>query len=92
MVLWILPIYPFRDTAMTLALARSVELEYQSSLAGVFSALNTLSGLLILFLSRISNGNMFFVYTVHLTLLTISLITLIFKDIRDRENLGLKEN
>ncbi|MEM0355645.1 MAG: MFS transporter [Desulfurococcaceae archaeon] len=92
MVLWILPIYPFRDTAMTLALARSVELEYQSSLAGVFSALNTLSGLLILFLSRISNGNMFFVYTVHLTLLTISLITLIFKEIRDRENLGLKEN
>lgn len=84
MILWILPIYPFRDTAMTLALARKVELEYQSSLAGVFSALNTLSGLLILSLSRISGGNLLFIYIIHLMLLTVSLATLILEQLRNR--------
>lgn len=82
MILWILPIYPFRDTALTLALARRVELKYQSSLAGVLSAINTLSGLIILFISRISGDNIFYIYIIHLILLTVSLTTLILEQLR----------
>lgn len=73
LILWILPVYPFRDTATTIALARRVEIEYQSSLSGLSSALNTLSGLLVILLTAVSRGDFTLVYLTHIALLLVSL-------------------
>lgn len=74
LILWILPIYPFRDTATTIALARRVELEYQSSLSGLSSALNTISGLIVVSLTAVTRGDFTMVYTTHIALLLVSLM------------------
>lgn len=82
MILWILPIYPFRDTATNIALARRVELDYQSSVAGVATALNTLSGILILLLAKAFGRNMLHLYIAHLFLLSASLILVVIDQLQ----------
>ncbi len=75
-VLWALPVYPFRDTATIIALSRSMPSSLQSTAAGLNMALNSLAGIVILALASISSGNIALVYVLHIILLITALLLL----------------
>lgn len=83
-ILWALPVYPFRDTATIIALSRSMPMSLQSTVAGLNITLNSLAGIVILALAGISGGNITLVYVLHIILLVIALLLLIkYKRIRE---------
>ncbi|MEM1825817.1 MAG: hypothetical protein QXX35_03585, partial [Desulfurococcaceae archaeon] len=75
--LWIIPIYPFRDTATTISISRRVSLKLQSTSAGLNMTMTSLSGLIVLSIISFTRGNIVYVYYIHIILLILGLILLL---------------
>jgi len=82
-ILWILPIYPFRDTATTIALSRRVPLRLQSTMAGFGGLTAFLSGLLVLLINQYAHGDVATVFYIHMAILLAS--TTLLTLLRNRE-------
>lgn len=75
--LWIIPIYPFRDTATTISISRRVSLKLQSTSAGLNMTMTSLSGLIVLSIISFTRGDIVYVYYIHIILLILGLILLL---------------
>lgn len=79
LALWLIPIYPFRDTAQTISISRRLPPELQATAAGIVATVNSLAGLLIaLFSPEISRYGLaagFIIQTLLLITSTIILYT-----------------
>jgi len=86
-ILWVLPIYPFRDVAMMLSISRMLSGSLQATAAGIASFSTSISGFLVLLLSlTISAGQSTRVFTISMLLLALSLV-LLSPILRDRNNI-----
>ncbi|WFO75931.1 MFS transporter [Desulfurococcaceae archaeon MEX13E-LK6-19] len=47
LVLWLVPIFPFKDTAQTMSISRRLPPELQATAAGIIATVNSIAGLLI---------------------------------------------
>lgn len=79
LILWVIPIYPFRDTATLIAISRRIPLELQSTAVGITLTMTSLSGLLVLVLSWITGGRLEIIYFTHILFILVSLIMVLIQ-------------
>jgi len=70
--LWIIPVYPFRDTATVIAFSRRAPLKLQSTTAGLSATAASASGALVFAIARLTSGSVHAAYAVHIALLAAS--------------------
>jgi len=76
LILYVTPIYPFRDTATTILYSRTLSRELQATAAGLITTSTSLAGLLILILTPLIKGNLYLAYIIHMLLIIASIILL----------------
>ncbi len=77
-VLWLTPIYPFRDVAIYMAVSRSLPRELQATAAGMVSFAISLSGIIIVLISPLLHGKTILeLYVITAALLILSALALI---------------
>lgn len=77
LLLWLIPVFPFRDTAQTIAISRKLPLKLQATAAGIMSTLNSLAGILIACTTpAVKTYGLVGGYIIQLVLLTTSLLLL----------------
>ncbi len=86
LILWIIPIYPFRDTAMVIAFSRRVSKKLQATVAGVNATTTSLSGLIVFLLVNLTGGDINLIYYIHIVLIIASTLILLYS----RLKIGLK--
>lgn len=82
LILYAVPIYPFRDTATVIAISRKIPVELQSTAAGINTAMTSLAGFIVLLLTGTIGKDLARAYTLHLVLITSSIAILTYRNLK----------
>jgi len=80
-ILWIIPVYPFRDTATSIMISRRVSLKHQSTAFGLSTTMNTLSGIIVYTMNEVAKGDLTLIYIIHIAIL-LTAITILLTNYR----------
>ncbi len=83
-ILYAIPIYPFRDTAITISISRKTPLKLQATAAGIMAASTSISGILVFFLTSMAGKDFATVYMFHLFLVLSSIIIILMYKRRNK--------
>lgn len=78
LILWQVPLYPFRDVAQTMAISRGFPMELQSTAYGLTLTANALAGMLVLAIKeRVAELPLSGIFLVHIALLCLSVLVVL---------------
>lgn len=86
LILWIIPIYPFRETATIMAFSRRAPGKLQATIAGVNSTTSSLSGVIVYLLVSITKGDLNLIYYIHIAMIIASILILTYTYVKHGKN------